>query len=289
MLCQSLCVPALCGLSSVHSSVAKQLRRLESAPSAMDEAADKGAVSGLFLHKGIFFEKSLTTPEYIDSLEHLAVRDSDVYLFTYPKSGTVWTQQILSLIYYEGHRNKTENLQTIDRVPGLENNVRKVNFDQQPSPRLFVSHLPYYLTPKGLKNKKAKVIYVIRNPKDNLVSFYHFMNMLNELEEKPSEKREEFFENYLAGKVHSSSWFDHVKGWYTHKDDYNMFFLQYEDMVKDLRGTVLKICNFVGKSLDDKTVDTIVERATFKTMQTDPLANYEDLGNEAPLETGKIF
>ncbi|KAJ1155196.1 hypothetical protein NDU88_007931, partial [Pleurodeles waltl] len=249
-------------------------------PSIMDQAKDKGAVEGLFLHRGILLSKSFTTPEYIDSLEHFPVRDSDVYLFTYPKSGTIWMEQILSLIYYEGYLNKTETTETINRVPGLENNVRKVNFEQRPSPRLFGSHLPYYLTPRGLKEKKAKVIYVIRNPKDNLVSYYHFECMLNQLAEEPIEKLEEFFENYLAGKVHSSSWFDHVKGWYTHKDEYNILFLQYEDMVKDLRGAVLKICNFVGKSLSDETVDAIVERASFKNMKTDPLANCEDLGED---------
>ncbi|XP_078504657.1 amine sulfotransferase-like [Lissotriton helveticus] len=246
----------------------------------MDEASYSGAVGRLFMHRGILFAERLATPEYIDSLEHFPVRDTDVYLITYPKSGTVWTQQILCLIYYEGHLNKTENLLSIDRVPGFEYNVRKVNFEQLPSPRIFGSHLPHYMAPKGLKDKKAKVIYVIRNPKDNFVSHYHFINMFKELEDKPPENLEEFFENYLAGKVHSGSWFDHVKGWYTHKDEYNILFLQYEDMVKDLRGAVLKICNFVGKSLDDKTVDAIVERATFKTMKTDPLANYENMGNE---------
>lgn len=38
-------------------------------------------------------------------------------LFSFP--GTVWTQNILSLIYHEGHRDGTENMETKCRVPWL--------------------------------------------------------------------------------------------------------------------------------------------------------------------------
>lgn len=79
-----------------------------------------------------------------------------LFIFT----GTIWTQQILSLIYFEGHRNRTEDLATLDRVPFLEYNIRKTDFLKRPSPRLFSSHLPYYLVPKGLKRKKAKVSHI---------------------------------------------------------------------------------------------------------------------------------
>ncbi|XP_078504649.1 amine sulfotransferase-like [Lissotriton helveticus] len=246
----------------------------------MDEGTARPSMEKLFLHRGIYFVEGITTPEVIDSLEDFPIRDTDVFLITYPKSGTTWTQQILSLIYHEGHLNKTENIVTVDRVPWIEYNTRKVDIAHIPSPRLLTTHLPYYLTPKGLKNKKAKIINVTRNPKDNMVSFYYFGNMMRDASGEPTVMLEEHFEKYCTGKVVGGSWFDHVKGWHTHKGDYNILFLQYEDMVKDLRGTVLKICRFVGKDLDDQTVDAIVERATFKNMKNDPLANYENIGPE---------
>ncbi|KAG8510950.1 Amine sulfotransferase, partial [Galemys pyrenaicus] len=69
---------------------------------------------------------------------------------------TIWCQQLLSLIYFEEHCKRTDNLKTVDRVPFLEYNFRKMNFDERPSACLFSSHLPYYLVPRGLKTKKVK-------------------------------------------------------------------------------------------------------------------------------------
>lgn len=43
-----------------------------------------------------------------------------------------------------------------------------------PSPRLLKSHLKMSMLPTRLFDSKAKVIYVVRNPKDAAVSFYHF-------------------------------------------------------------------------------------------------------------------
>ncbi|XP_077145628.1 amine sulfotransferase-like [Ranitomeya variabilis] len=231
-----------------------------------------------FKHKGIYFVSSLTSPKVIDDIEHMEIRDGDVFLITFPKSGTVWTQQILSLIFNEGHRNRTEQIQTIDRVPWLEYNLNNADYNSRPSPRLFTTHLPYYLMPKDLKLKMGKIIYVSRNPKDVLTSYYHVYKMNPSLESAID--WEIFIDLFISGKVASGSWFDHVSDWYQRKEDFDILFLTYEDMIKDLRSAVLKICKYVGINLDDEAIDIVVEKASFKNMIQDPLANYTFLSNE---------
>ncbi|XP_006840042.1 PREDICTED: amine sulfotransferase-like [Chrysochloris asiatica] len=107
--------------------------------------------------KGYYFQRATVDIDLLENLEDFEIRDDDVFIVTYPKSGTIWAQQILSLIYFEEHRNRTDNVETVDRAPFFEYNARKMDFHARPSPRLFTSHLPYYLAPKGLKNKKAKI------------------------------------------------------------------------------------------------------------------------------------
>ncbi|XP_056422375.1 amine sulfotransferase-like isoform X2 [Hyla sarda] len=233
-----------------------------------------------YKHKGIYFESSVTSPEVIDAIEHMEIRDGDVFLVTFPKSGTVWTQQILSLIFNEGHRNGTEQIENLDRMPWIEYNLNSKNVDvtSRPSPRLFTSHLPHYLMPRDLKFRMGKIIYVCRNPKDVLVSFYYLYKMFSNL--KSTVNWETFIELFISGRVLGGSWFDHVRGWYTHKEDFNILFVTFEEMKKDLRSAVKKICTFVGVNLDEREIDTVVEKATFKNMKDDPLSNYTFLSED---------
>lgn len=236
--------------------------------------------SNLYMYKGFCFLKELTSPEFIESLKDFKIRDDDVFLVTYPKSGTIWTQQILSLICSEGHRNGTEKIDTAERIPWFECKVLNpdVDYNTLSSPRLFVSHLSETFIPQGLKNKKAKIIYVMRNPKDAMKSMYHFQAIVNLSQESPDFNH--FFDKFVDGEVFAGKWFDHIRGWYTHKDDYNILFLKYEDMIRDLRSAVKQICTFIGVQLDDKEIDMVVKRATFKEMKNDPLANRQNLPDE---------
>uniref|UniRef100_A0A8C4SAG2 Sulfotransferase n=1 Tax=Erpetoichthys calabaricus TaxID=27687 RepID=A0A8C4SAG2_ERPCA len=237
-----------------------------------DDQSDSGDVY-LQEYKGYHFLRGKSSSEYIQSLEDFEIRDSDVFLMTYPKSGTVWTQQIMTLIFED---DCTEDYQqNYERMPWIEFPLDGYDFVNRPSPRLYATHLPYHMVPKALKEKKAKVIYVFRNPKDTMVSYFHFSKMMNDLETMPSIT--ELIERYLNGKVLGGSWFDHVKGWYDHKDQVNILFLSYEEISKDLRSAVLKISKFVGKQLEDATIDNIVERSTFKNMMNDPKVNFEFL------------
>ncbi|NXJ63822.1 ST3A1 sulfotransferase, partial [Rostratula benghalensis] len=183
----------------------------------------------LFEYKGFYFVTN-TSPEYVASLEDFEIRDSDIFLVTYPKSGTVWTQNILSLILHEGHRNGTENMETMERIPWLEYNIKNLDYANLPLPRVFASHLPYYLVPRDLRNKRGRVVYVSRNPKDVLVSYYHFSKYMKTVEDIPDFNL--VMDRFLAGKVVASSWLDHVSGWYSHAEDFNILFLTYEEMKK---------------------------------------------------------
>uniref|UniRef100_A0A667ZBJ6 Sulfotransferase n=1 Tax=Myripristis murdjan TaxID=586833 RepID=A0A667ZBJ6_9TELE len=180
----------------------------------------------LCMYKKHIFPIGFTTAEYIDSLQSFEICDSDIFLVTYAKSGTIWTQNIIISIL-EQDTDLPAYPNNSRQMPWLECGVGNEDYSVRPSPRLFTSHLTPTLLPS----------------------------------------------------VGGSSWFDHIREWHSKRDQYNILFLTYEEMVLvrfNSAGLMVSSGDFLGPFM----VDQIVEKTTFKNMKNDPKANYQFLPKE---------
>ena len=217
--------------------------------------------------------------EWIKSMnDAVGPRPDDVWVVTYPKCGTTWTQHIVRLIINKG---KDYGLNIDYAVPWLEGfadipaigYTYRVDIDKLASPRAFKSHFPYEMMPCGLPSTTpGKYIYVVRNPRDVAVSYFHHDRAVPIY---PLYEWGDYFEKFLKGDVDFGDYFDHVLGWWAHKDDDNVLFLKYEDMKKDLPSAVATIAKFIGQDISKELVDEIAHRTTFSNMKKDSSANYE--------------
>uniref|UniRef100_A0AAZ3SBY2 Sulfotransferase n=1 Tax=Oncorhynchus tshawytscha TaxID=74940 RepID=A0AAZ3SBY2_ONCTS len=227
----------------------------------------------LFTHRGYNFTVGETDPQYIDSLQSFEIQEMDIFLISYPKSGTIWTQQILVQVVeaaYPESSGTDQSSTNLEKMPWLEYP------DTRPERPLIFFFL-FFLC-------GVQIVYVMRNPKDNMVSYYHFCHVWSKLETPSS--FQDFFDQYLTGKMVGGSWFDHIREWYTKREQYDILFVKYEDMIKDLRSVVVDICDFLGKDLTPSAIDRIVE----KNMKKDPKANYEFLPKDVlVLEKGHFL
>ncbi|KAF7242290.1 Sulfotransferase family cytosolic 2B member 1 [Varanus komodoensis] len=124
----------------------------------------------------------------------------------------------------------------------------------------------------------VKVIYTMRNPKDVLISYYHHSYLFKLFKDPGS--LEEFLEEFLNGNVPYGSWFDHVKNWLEMKDKPNFFYITYEELQQDLRGSVERICSFLGKELNSQQIDSVVENASFHKMKDNKMSNFTQVPEE---------
>ena len=137
-------------------------------------------------------------------------------------------------------------------------------------PRLIRTHLPYALLKEQLAAARPKVLVALRNPKDCLVSYYHFLKNNEDIFGFYGDFNA-FFQLVMEKRLTFGDWFDHVLGWWAMHDSDHVLFLEYEDMVKDLRLEVQNIVDFLEIDVEEDAIDEVTRQCHFKEMAKNPM------------------
>ncbi|MBV1882676.1 MAG: sulfotransferase domain-containing protein [Pseudomonadales bacterium] len=186
----------------------------------------------------------------------LQLKSSDIVITPFAKCGTTWLQQIVHTLRTGGDMDFDD----ISRVvPWIETSAGlglDINAEQRSNPRAFKSHLPYQAIPKG-----GKYINSIRNPGDALCSFYNFME--GWFLEPGAVGLDEFARQRF---IQSRDYWRHLKSWWQHKDDPNVLFLVYENMLRDPTKTISRIAEFIEVPLDDELLELTLKNSSIEFM-----------------------
>ncbi|XP_022106569.1 bile salt sulfotransferase-like [Acanthaster planci] len=222
----------------------------------------------------------MVTRETLDAMKVFEVREDDVWVVTFPKSGTHWALEMANLILVDGHEHKINRAEVghpaeFDySIPGMSASSRRPQrtlpqykyIQNWKAPRVVMSHLPEEQIPEQILQGKGKVVYVIRNPKDIVVSYWHFA--VPWTFDKRYEDWECFFQMFLKGETIYGSWFDHTLNyWNKHRHDKNFLFLKYEDMKQDTTKAVIQMADFLDNPLSEESINRVVELTSVKSMK----------------------
>jgi hypothetical protein len=207
--------------------------------------------------------------EGFDSGQRYAAQPGDIFVATYPKCGTTWTQYIVYLLLHGGESlpaGKTIN----DVFPHLEE-VGEAIVRGLPEPRLVKTHLPFERTPW---HSTARYIYVARNPFDCAVSFYHHTRGFIKHYDFADGTFDEFFECFVRGAVDFGDYFDNLLSWLPRRSEPNVLWLTYEEMLADPEAAVGAIGEFLGgeaalAAASPAQVAGIVRASSFDQMRVD--------------------
>ncbi|XP_076357541.1 sulfotransferase ssu-1-like [Tachypleus tridentatus] len=206
-------------------------------------------------------------PDCVRSAIHYKPRDDDIFVVTFPKCGTTWTQHIVHNILNKGETFK--NFKDVqERSPFIEMMGAKF-VENMPRPQAIKTHLPFHVC---TYSPKAKYIYVARNPRDCCVSFYHHTKIFPEYQFEDG-SFDDFFEVFINGETEWGDYFDHLLSAYEHRNDPNVCFLTYEEMKDDAKAAVLKLAKFLGPQYaemlesDDKIMMKILDHTSMEFMK----------------------
>jgi len=188
-------------------------------------------------------------------------RPDDIFICSYPKSGTTLLQMILFQLTTDGDVERIPHILAVspwfEAEPWLDLRDYLAAF---PSPRILKSHLHRRGLPRA-----GKLIYVVRDVRDVALSAYHHSALVSgrEIQLDP------FMDQFLRGHpmFGGGTWASHVRSWWPHRNDPNVLFLRYDEMLADLAGTVRRVAAFCGLPVPEAEMPRILERCGIAYMK----------------------
>jgi aryl sulfotransferase len=208
-------------------------------------------------------------------------RDGDIVIGTWAKSGTTWTQQIVSQLIFDG----AEGIPAADVAPWVD--MRAMPFDEmmaaieaQTHRRFLKTHLPADALPFS---PKAKYLYIGRDGRDVSFSWHnHLAVMADWLYEacnnppglpcgpllRPDGDIREWFSRWLDGEGYSADTFwPHVQSWWSVRNAPNVMLLHFANLKADMEGEIRRIARFLEIEIDEAKWPAIVEHCSFEYMK----------------------
>ncbi|XP_071488932.1 sulfotransferase 1A1-like [Diadema antillarum] len=223
---------------------------------------------------------NLVLDSSIEAMRTFEVRPDDTWVITYPKAGTHWMLEIVGLILSDGYPEKIDRsssstlIEMIDldqklpdtkeeeeqNPPDMTPFMEKIK--EAPSPRVIQTHLRLKYMPRDLL-EKGKAIYVARNPKDTAVSWYNFTK--NYPRDIPF-SWEKNIQQFVDGSIEYGPWADHLKEFWEIRQEKNLLFVWYEDILRDPVKHIRMVADHIGRPLSDEVLQRVVENSSLSSM-----------------------
>ncbi|KAL6855861.1 hypothetical protein ACP4OV_018663 [Aristida adscensionis] len=205
-------------------------------------------------------------------------RPDDVVLASYPKCGTTWLKALAFAVMARGAHvpsapdHPLRRLNPHDCIPFIDEIFaagEEAKLERLPSPRLMNTHLPHTLLPETVTTGGCRVVYVCRDPKDMVVSLWHFLRRA-----QPDLSFAGTFESVCDGTVAVGPVWEHVLGYWraSASQPDRVLFLKYEDLLRDTATGARRLAEFMGRPFsaaeeDAGTVAAVVELCSFEKMK----------------------
>jgi hypothetical protein len=185
----------------------------------------------------------------------VSVREDDRFLVSYPKSGNTWMRFLLARLIAED-----VGFESIERqVPDIYRH-KETWLSKLASPRILKSH--EYFDPRY-----PKVIYVVRDPRDVVLSYYHHQQKFRQ--EHGASDISDFVAAFLSGKLDRfGTWVQNVGSWLgACSENSDFLLLRYEDLKSDTLAQLTRAASHFGIEASPETIAESVRYCEFERMR----------------------
>ncbi|CAN1220547.1 Cytosolic sulfotransferase 1 [Linum perenne] len=213
-------------------------------------------------------------------------RDDVIILASSQKTGTTWLKALSHCILFrdDEEEDMLTKVNPHSCAPSFEIRVyaEDPSFRLTDQRRLFHTHLPYSHLPSSIKShaRNCKLIYIARDPKDTLISQWHFFNKILTKESDPPFPLDRAVESFCTGAIPFGPYWDHMLEYYEQSktSPEHVMFVKYEDLHRDTKLHVRQLAKFMGRPFgdgddvggeeeDDVEVEKVIWRSSFDRLK----------------------
>lgn len=211
----------------------------------------------------------------IRKCRELPLRGTDVFVCSYPKSGTTWMQHILHTLATNGesplpHISDACPFFEVDRTwaAGSDELTEAVQTNHKAiNRRIFNTHLLWSMMPKS--HPDARYVYMVRQGVDTCASFYHHLSHQAEADGGFLGALPDFVGAWTGGEIAFGSWSAHLKAWLGSDaaTDPRVLIVPYEALRADPKTWVAKVNAHCRFGVSDARIDELLPRFSFEWMR----------------------
>jgi len=213
--------------------------------------------SGVHISQGNFGKNS-EQPRLHSVIEGLfPVYETDIFLASYPKSGNTWLRFLIANLLAPDKEITFRNVD--DYVFSFNRDPKTWPTDKHP--RFIKSHWRFF-------QHYPRFIYIFRDGRDALISYYHFMQART----GSTETFSEFLDQYMGDKedIPFGRWDQHLKAVMVamqSRHPQSFLVLQYENMLDFPVDAARKVALFCGLNASEEALTAAAGKCKFETLK----------------------
>jgi hypothetical protein len=178
---------------------------------------------------------------------------------SYPRSGNTWTRFLIANLV---HADKDVSFANIEKlIPDTSSQSNRA-LKATPRPRIIKTH-------EYFDHRYPKIIYIVRDPRDVVLSYYDFQRKYMQIDDQYPLDR--YVDDFVNGKLISigwGTWGENVASWMSTRGRQNNFLLlRYEDMMRDTARELDRIARFMGIDPTAGRLQRAIDRSSADRMR----------------------
>lgn len=177
----------------------------------------------------------------------------DTFIVSYPKSGNTWMRLFLAMYLNQGQALSYDEIEDI--IPSVHKSSARVIAERK-RPRMIKCHFPDL-------EQFPKVIYVVRDGRDAMVSYYHYLQELKGFSGS--------FEDFYFSDIHTATgkWHWHVgKALECRaRNQHKILIVKYEDMLRAPETVFRSVIEFCRLRMNTDHFKSALKNSDFNAVQ----------------------